>query len=477
MSEPEEVPPDAASVVEPPTAHAPIRGLRVMAVVRWLLLLAVATLAAGTWWTLVLRGAPTADTTPRYYCPMHPQITSHDPGTCPICFMTLEPIPTDRHAAHEDAGAAELAEQQAGDTPVGTVPVMLTTGRRQSSGLVTAATHRMDVDSGARWPAVVEARDGARSEARVRAAAFVERIEVRETGTRVRRGQTLAWLYSPEVLRAEQELLTAHGWSARSGSGEAPHEHSMTEAEAAACTRLELLGLTRADIDGVLASGASRRTFPLRAPASGVVTAFGAAVGTYAEPTDVLYEITDYDHVRVVASVLGASELALTSSSAELVRRDTEAHVPLELELIEPTTETDARATRVRFLAANEDGSLRPGAVGEVVVQGGVRSALVVPRDALIDRGQVRYVFVERGGGLFEPRVVEPGALIGDEREIVAGLTEGERVVVRGAFVLDSESRLASAVAPVSDAGVDAGAATATGSVPSMPGMPSMEAP
>lgn len=459
MSEQDELPP-AASASIPPPAHAPIRGLRTMAVVRWLLLVAVAALAAGTWWTLVLRAAPIADGTPRYYCPMHPQITSHDPGTCPICFMTLEPIPTDRHAAHEDATVAQLAEEHAGDTPAGTVPVMLTTERRQSSGLATAQVHHVAIDSGARWPAVVEARDGARSEARVRAAAFVERVQVRETGTHVRRGQTLAWLYSPEVLRAEQELLTAHGWGVASGSAEPPHAHAMTEAEAAACSRLELLGLTRADIDAVLAAGTARRTFALRAPATGVITMFGAAVGTYAEPTDVLYEITDYDHVRVVASVLDSSELALASSHAELVRRDTSEHVALVLELVEPTTETGARATRVRFLAANDEGSLRPGALGAVVVQGGARSALVVPRDALIDRGTVQYVFVERGGGLFEPRVVEPGALIGDEREIIAGLTEGDRVVVRGAFVLDSESRIASAVAPVSDSGVDADTAT-----------------
>jgi hypothetical protein len=446
MSEQPEVPVESSA--------PPIRGLRVMAVVRWFLLISVAALAATTWWTLVLRTPPTADTTPRYYCPMHPQITPHDPGTCPICFMTLEPIPADRHAAH-GADVAEAPEPRAGEPPMGTVPVMLTTQRRQSSGLTTTPARRLEISASARWPAVVEARDGARSEARVRIPAFVERVAVRETGTRVHRGQTLAWLYSPEVLQAEQELLTAHAWSAH-----APSETSEVPApETAAARRLELLGLTRADVDAVLATGTPQRTFPLRAPASGAVTAFGAAVGTYAEPTDVLYEITDYAHVRVVASVLDASELALAISQAELVTQDTGAHVPLTLELVEPTTETGARATRVRFLAANDTGALRPGAIGEVVIRGGARSVLVVPRDALIDRGTVRYVFVERGGGLFEPRVVASGALLGDERAILEGLDDGDRVVVRGAFVLDSESRLAAAVAPVSDAGTPSGSA------------------
>ncbi len=445
--------------------HPPIRGLRVMAAVRWLLLLAVAALAATTWWTLVLRGTTTGDTTPRYYCPMHPQITSHDPGTCPICFMQLEPIPTDRHAAAVDAGAAP-PEPQPGEAPSGTVPVMLTTERRQSSGVATAAAHVVELEASARWPAVVEARDGARSEARVRTPAFVEQILVRETGAHVHRGQTLALVYSPDVLRAEQELLTAHAWGAHEGH-ETPHDHPMTDAEEAACQRLELLGLTRADIDAVLATSTAQRTFPLRAPASGTVTRFAAPVGTYAAPEDVLYEITDYSRVRVVASVLDTTQLPLASSRVALVPRDAGAHVPLELELIEPTTETSARATRVRFLAVNDDGSLRPGALGDVVVEGGARSALVVPRDAVVDRGTSRYVFVERGGGLFEPRVVTTGALVGDDREIVAGLDRGDRVVIRGAFVLDSESRLASAVAPATDAGVDAATART--------GMPGME--
>lgn len=460
---------DAPDTPEPPrtedepaphaSAPAPIAGLRTMAVVRWLILVAVAALAAGTWWTLVLRGAPPSSGEPRYYCPMHPQITSHDPGTCPICFMQLEPIPEDRHEAPVAMDDAREHAPQPGDVPEGTVPVMLTTERRQSAGLATTTAHRTSLSSDVRWPATVEARDGARSEVRVRTESFVERVVVRETGARVRRGQTLAWVYSPEVLRAEQELLTAHAWGARTAAEEAPHAHPMTDAEAAACQRLELLGLTRADIDAVLGAGVAQRTRPLRAPAAGVVTRFAAAVGTYAAPEDVLYEVTDYESVRVVASVLDPAELTLASSSgAELVPRDGGAPVPLTLELIEPTAETSARGARVRFVAANDDGALRPGAIGEVVVHGAGRSALVVPRDAVIDRGLVRYVFVERGGGLFEPRIVETGALRGDDREILAGLADGDRVVTRGAFVIDSESRIASAVAPVADAGVDTGA-------------------
>lgn len=435
-------------------AHAEMpsaRSIRVMAVVRWLLLLAVAGTAAVTWWTLVLRGSPAATGEPRFYCPMHPEITSHDPGTCPICFMTLEPIPEDLgHAAAEPPeDAARPAEP--GTVPAGTAPVMLTTERVQASGIAVVAVEAREAAREVRWPAVVEALEGARAEVRVRTDAFVERLAVRESGVRVRRGQVLAWVYAPEILRAEEELLAAHRWH----DGEAP-DHSVHVDDAAA-RRLELLGVTRAEIDAVARSGETRRRVPLRAPIAGVVTAFAAVLGTYASPETVLYEITDYDRVRVVASALSPAELPLASTArAELRGRSASTAVPLTLELVEPVLDDSSRAARVRFIADNPAGILRPGDIGDVWLDAPAASVLTVPRDAVIDRGRDRYVFVETRPGLFSPRVVAVGAARGEVREVLAGLEAGERVVARGGFVLDSESRLAAALAPhAEDAGIE----------------------
>ncbi len=419
------------------------RAIRVMAVARWLLLLAVAGTAATTWWTLVLRGDAPTTGEPRFYCPMHPEITSHDPGTCPICFMTLEPIPEDLGSAAVEPGDDDEPAAEPGSEPRGTAPVMLTVERVQVSGIAVVNAEARGVGSEVRWPAVVEALEGARAEVRVRTDAFVERLAVRESGARVRRGQVLAWVYAPEILRAEEELLAAHRWH----DNEAP-DHSLHVDEAAA-RRLELLGVSRAEIEAIARSGETRRRVPLRAPIAGVVTALGAVLGMYASPETVLYEITDYDRVRVVASALSRGELSLASTApAELRRRGTSARVPLSLELIEPAVDDSSRAARVRFIAENAAGDLRPGDIGDVWLRAPAASVVVVPRDAVIDRGRDRYVFVETSPGLFSPRVVSVGATRDDEREILAGLEAGERVVARGGFVLDSESRLAAALAP-----------------------------
>ncbi len=417
-----------------------------MAIVRWTLLAIVAVIALGTWWKFVLAAAPADDHRPdRYYCPMHPQIRSAERGTCPICYMNLEPIPqgTARRAPSDggvpDAGPQELA----------LAPVMLTTERRQRAGIATVPARLATISSMERWPASIEASEGARGEVRVRTDAFIERIAIRQSNVSVRAGQTLAFVYSPELVRVQEELLVARRWST-SGDSQAPPE--LASAAAAARERLLSLGMSAGDIDAIVESGRSRRTVAVRAPISGTITRFEAAVGSYATPETLLYEITDYSRVRVVATP-HASDLAWLAPTiaARFVPQQGGEEIPLTFELLEPRVTEGTRTARARFSAASTT-ALRPGDIGEVVVTRPPHEALLVPRDAVIDTGTQRYVFVERSEGLFEPRIVRTSELHEEQRMVTEGLRVGERVVARGAFVLDSESRLQAALAPA-DAG------------------------
>src|SRR5690606_33459609 len=213
----------------------------------------------------------------------HPEIRSPDPGTCPICYMSLEPIP-ESHAAH--VHVADARAPDAAPEPIAPAPVMPTTERAQRAGTVTVAARSLTLRGEERWPAVIEANEGARAEARVRADAFVERVTIGQSNVEVRAGQTLAWVYSPEIFRAQEELLVAARWRA---SGTAP---TASAAETAARERLLLLGVSARDIDAIVTSGRTRRTLPVRAPIGGHVTRFEAVVGSYVTPATVLYEIT-----------------------------------------------------------------------------------------------------------------------------------------------------------------------------------------
>lgn len=430
-----------------------IRGLRTMAIVRWILLAAVALLAGATWWIYVLGSTPVAHGPDKYYCPMHPQIRSAVPGACPICFMKLEPIPEERTAPTASAAAAgEPSPARPGEPPAGMSNVMLTLERRQAVGIATAEASRRVVARELRLPAVIEPLAGAVSEIRVRTTGFVERVADLETGTRVRAGEPLLWVYSPELLRAQEEVLTARRMrqSELSGSSAGGSTHGLGErVSEAARERLVLLGVHPLDIERLLERGQAERTLPIRAPLAGIVTARAVAVGTQATPEMMLFQITNLSRVWASATVSADSVSAVSrGAQGRFVSRLGGRSYEVEAALVEPRLLAETRTAVIRFSARNSDLSLLPGDIGEVLLSLPAIAHVLVPRDAVIDLGSHQYVFVEQAAGLFVPRIVHPGPLIGEERGIVSGLEAGERVVSRGAFVLDSESRLQAALAP-----------------------------
>jgi len=450
------------------------RSLRVMGVVRWAILLAVTAVAAFSVWRYWGPGSAAlpAHREDRYYCPMHPQIRSPDPGECPICHMTLEPIPAERlqpaaptnTMGSPDAGSDGGPVPSATDAgasrspPPGVVPVVLSLERQQLIGMTTALVVRRTLGQQLRVPGVVEAPENAAAQVHVRTPGFLERVEVRQSGVRVARGQTLAWIYAPEIYQAQQELLTARRWAG------APAEASLMESGPndvlqAARRRLQFLGLADGDIDEVLRRGAAMRAVPIRAPIGGYVTRYAAVLGQYATPEMALYELSDLSRVWIVASLYerDLSRISRGSAAQFVAAGETAAPVAARVDLIEPSVGAETRTARVRLSVANPAMRLRPGQYGDVTFALPGAASLVVPRDAVADTGVAQYAFVDAGGGRFEPRRVRTGVLLGDDLEVIDGLREGERVVARGSFMVDSESRLQAALAE-SPAASDGGA-------------------
>jgi Cu(I)/Ag(I) efflux system membrane fusion protein len=419
-----------------------------MSIVRWLLIIATTALATTTmlrFWGPDPRGSANSHDA-RYYCPMHPQITSPTAGECPICHMALEVVTAERSAVVTSDAHAPSHTTDAAATELATV--MLSLDRQQAGGIVCEAARRGAIRSELRVPAIIEAAEGRRAEVRVRAAGFVERVAVRESGTVVAAGQPLAWVFSPQVFQAQQELLAARRWSA---------EATGVNAAAAARQSLELLGMASVDLDAMVRTGVALRAVPVRAPLGGTVVRAGAVLGGYATPEVALYEIADLARVWAVASVWerdlvhvhrGALVSFVATGSAE--------PISARVLLIEPSVSPETRTARVRLDVTNQGAQrLRPGAYGEAIFAtqrdaGVAPGVLTVPRDAVLDTGRDRYVFVCRGDGSFEPRSVHVGAPSAERLEVHDGLRDGEAVVARGAFMVDSESRLRAALAGTS---------------------------
>ncbi|NUP13629.1 MAG: efflux RND transporter periplasmic adaptor subunit [Polyangiaceae bacterium] len=442
-SVPEAEPPPA----EPATAepHHDVPGTRLMAIVRWTILVAMALLAAGIWWRLG-PGAATAQGPDRYYCPMHPEIRSPNPGTCPICFMQLEPIPASGaigSATMPAASASVAPPREPGAMP--TAPVMLTLARRQSVGITTTKAEKKSISRSLRLPAVIEAPKSAVSEVHVRSPGFVEQVAPIETGDQVKAGQPLAWVFAPEIMRTQQELLAARALSGADGAGGVHDEDRMVDA---ARTRLELLGVGRGISSHVLEQGKAMRAVPVSAPRSGVVTARNVSLGAHVVPESALFQVTDLSTLWISATAAPEDLPILVPKMRGRFAPRIGQSVEVELLLVEPVVGAQTRTLTARFLAKNADSMLLPGGIGDVSVSLPPEDRLLVPRDAVIDTGAQRYVFVETSPGLYSPRAVEAGPTIGDERVIEHGLEPGDVVVGRGVFLLDSESRLQGALSP-----------------------------
>jgi Cu(I)/Ag(I) efflux system membrane fusion protein len=446
--------------------EAPPPGIKVMGIVRWMLLILAAAGAAVTIGSYFASGRATTVETkePKYYCPMHPQVTSDVPGECPICGMRLERIPADWH---KDAGTgATPAGGSSASTdprpPPNRVPLTLTLDRVQAVGVRVAPVTSREVSLGKRITATVAAPEQGAASVHARASGYVERISVQETGIKVRKGQELLAIYSPEIYQAEAELLATRAWNA-GDAGVAP----------AARQKLELLGMSPAAIDRVLATGTLQRAVSIAAPSSGYVTKKNAVLGSFVTPEMELYELVDLSRVYVVADV-PQGELAGIQVGTEgtFSRRDhPNEKVQAKVDLIYPTIDVEARTTRVRMIVKNPKLELRPGEFGVVEFASSPRRGLVVPRDAVIDTGASIYVFVDEGNGKFAPRGVTLGTALDGDVEIVAGLREGEQVVSGATFLVDSESALQASVSGASSttpSGATSGAPAVPGGPPSV---------
>ena len=436
-----------------PTTQEPPRGVATMSVIRWILVLVTALVAAGSIssYAGVHLGSAKNTTSGRlYYCPMHPSVVQDHPGECPICSMTLVPKP---EGANPPRPSALATGPNAGVPGLATVD--LPPERVQLIGMRTARVKRQTLGGELRTVGVVAASERGLAQINVRFAGWIQKLFVSETGERVRRGQVLATIYSPDVLRAEQELLVARGWNTPSNGSAVPaHDSDALTAGLAANARrrLELLGISAQELDEVLRTGKAVEAIAIRSPVDGYVVAKTAVVGAAVQPGTVLFEVADLSQVWVTAEIYerDISRIRVGQTARlELSAFPGETHGG-KVQFIHPVLDPGSRTLRLRLEFKNRTDRngprLRPGMSGTVTLDLPPTTGLMVPAEAIVDTGQMQYLFVTKEGGRFEPRTVKVGAHLKDLVEILSGVSEGELVVTTGNFLVDSESRLRAAI-------------------------------
>lgn len=414
----------------------------------WILSLAAAVVVA-----LVGAGCGSESATAsRYHCPMHPTYVSDRQGDCPICGMRLVPLeegpaPT---AAPTAPGAVHGRETPDGGGVPGMATVTLSADGLRLAGVETAAVVRGAVGREVRTVGTVVPDETRVRHVHTKISGWVEDLYVSFTGQLVERGEPILSIYSPQLVASQEELLRAREAAARFAASSLPEvRRGGEELYTAARRRLELFDVPSAFIEELERSGQVQRTVTLLAPVSGYVTSKGVFEGHQVEPGMELFTLTDLSRVWIEASFYEGEASSVRLGQEAILELPYDPGVALEgrVAFIEPTLDPVARTLRVRFEFSNPGLRLKPGMFADVATRLGDGEGLLVPDSAVLDTGSRQVVFVDRGNGTFEPREVRAGARSGGGIQVISGLEEGERVVIRANFLLDSESRLRSALA------------------------------
>ncbi len=351
-----------------------------------------------------------------WVAPMDPSFRRDGPGTSPMG-MDLVPV----HARQGKAG---------GDNAVRIEPSLI-----NNLGVQTVVVERKVLREKIRTVGRIEYNDERVAHVHLRASGWIRRLAVRAEGERVRRGDLLFEVYSPDLVKAQAEFIQ----TLKSGR---------KELIAVTRDRLRALAIPKSLIDALEQNGKVQQNVRVYAPSSGVVAQLNVADGKFVKPDSDIMVIAELDQLWLISDVF-ESHADLVEVGARVTARTAFApgeRITTQVEYIYPNLDPITRTIPVRALIENKDGRLKPGMFMTVSIESVARPpALVIPSTALIRTGSEERVIVAYGDGRFRPAAVESGAEADGMIEIVAGLAEGELVVVSGQFLIDSESSFAGA--------------------------------
>lgn len=401
--------------------------------------LAAGSLAYGKWWTPRAGTArPSAHAATVYSCPMHPDYRSDHPGDCPICGMHLE---ADRgvgdaasHALAEGMVHVSTERQEAIGVQVGVVSRVARTQLLRTTGRVAPDENRT-------YPIVAGA------------SGWIRKVESVTTGDAVKEHQELATFVPPqaEFDSAQQSYYTAlemlyRDASALPGSQARSQSHDSARADAGIermADGLRNLGVPTSQLREMAKRRELVQDIRVESPVDGFVMRRNVSPGLRFDRGFEFYRIANLNRVWILADVYRDQlPFIRRGASARIASAEVSRALTATVSASEPIFDEATLTLKVRLEAANPNLVLKPGMFVDVEFPVNLPSALVVPADAIVDSGLSKTVFVDRGNGYFEPRLVETGWRIGDDVQVTKGLNIGERIVISGTFLVDSESRM-----------------------------------
>ena len=378
----------------------------------------------------------------KFHCPMHPTVVSDKAGDCPICGMKLVPMGEETHASTTSA------------VP-GLAAVSLTPDARQRMGLTLGKVEKRRMVRNIRTSARIVADETRLFRVTTKVEGWVDQLFVSVSGQTVRKGDKLLTLYSPQLVSAQQEYLSAMqsaGVLAAAASGDVA-EGAKTLMESAK-QRLQLWDVSDAQIARLEKTRQVEKLLTLYAPASGFVTDKAVLAGQKIMPGEPLMVVADLSSVWGDADIYESDlpyiklgmpiELTLSYWPGKVFRG--------KVSFLSPSLDRDTRTLKIRLEIPNPESLLKLEMYADARLSFPLGEKIAVPEAALMRTGERNYVFRDSGDGKLAPVVVEIGVRSEGFFEIRSGLHEGDRVVTSANFLVDSESSMRSALESVSGA-------------------------
>lgn len=354
-------------------------------------------------------------------CSMHPQIRKNEAGECPICGMDLIPV-----------SSVEASEENP-------MEIKMSPTAMQLANVQTAIVKKEKPVKQVKLNGKVQVNESTVSSQTSHISGRIEKLLINTTGEYVSKGQIVAFVYSPELISAQEELFEAQ-----------KIKSTNPELFNAVKEKLKNWKLTNKQIEAILDSGKPSENFPILADISGVVTSKRVNVGDYIKTGASLFEIADLSRVWILFDVY-ESDMEWVKVGDEIeysVQSFPSSKFKGKVSFIDPVINPKTRVAKARVVVNNKNG-LKP----EMFVKGTLSNpinesdeSIVIPKTAIMWTGEKSVVYVktsEIGGVNFIMREVALGASLGENYVVLDGLQEGEEIATHGTFSIDASAQLA----------------------------------
>jgi Cu(I)/Ag(I) efflux system membrane fusion protein len=375
-----------------------------------------------------------------YTCSMHPDIKEQGPGKCPICMMNLTKIEIEHDESdHEVVNTnTSMGDSENSFKVVAKVKLRKSQIDHFKADLFPVTT--MMMSKTIRLLGTLVKSQEKESNIPARVAGRVEKVFIQSKGTFVKRGDPVIKLYSPHLLTGGEEYLIS-----RKNYFNNRDSKDFREIYEQSIQRMKLWGVLEYQLESWARRNKVPREITLYSPVTGIVEKKNAVVGKYFKQGQSFFDLVDlssmwveldvYEHDSALLKLGQTVKIEFSAYSGEVWKG--------EIDFIDPILDPKTRTLKVRTTLQNESGKLRPGMVGDAKLLVNLEGMpLVVPRTAIIDTGKRKVVWLDLGKNKYQAKSILTGFESDGYVEVKKGLSEGEKVVMDGNFLLDAQAQL-----------------------------------